>query len=275
MKLHHVFLMIAGGWFCALAMVIPPLTGSASTSVYTHGTHHCSPSWKDSCLYYNIGVALVYCITIPTLVICYGLITLTIKRSADRLADYAKRGQRDVQFTVLPTTDNTQNDPRIEKNQVEASSHQEDTFQEDSFVLNSCSNAQSFDQISSISDRLDVNSQLKQLPVTEKGDGIVKEKPAHSKLPHYRRYDKKVALSGAMLVLTTTVCWTPYFIVHTCNVEKTPSHGLEVFTMWLAYFNAALDPVIYTMLNKKIHKAVMEPFHFLRASITSKCFHSK
>lgn len=260
-------MMIAGGWFCALVMVIPPLTGSASTSVYTHGTHHCSPSWKDSCLYYNIGVALVYCITIPTLIICYGLITLTIKRSADRLADYGKRGQRDKD---LSATDSTQNDSRIKTNQVDASSHQED-----SFVLNPCSSAQSSDQISSISDRLDVNPEMKQLPVNEKGNGIVRGKPPPSKLPHYRPYDKKVPLSGAMLVLTTTVCWTPYFIVHTCNVEKTPSHGLEVFTMWLAYLNAALDPIIYTMLNKKIHKAVMEPFHYIRASVTFKCFHSK
>ncbi|KAJ8039752.1 Blue-sensitive opsin [Holothuria leucospilota] len=269
MKKQHVMIMLAVGWSCALAMVLPPLIGKDSKSVYTHGTHHCSPSWKSSCGYYSVGIALTYCITIPTMLICYGLIVLTIKRSADHIAEFKRKEHMDVQLTGISQMENNQNDCRIKYNQEEMSSHQ-DTFQEDSFSLNPCSNAQSSDQISTV----DVNPQLRQHPLKSNGGGRVKRKPSRLKLPHYQRYDKKVALSGIALILTTTVCWTPYFIVHACKAQKA-SHGLEVFTMWLAYLNAALDPIVYTLLNRKIHKAVVQQFRFIAASAVSACSHFK
>ncbi|KAJ8040045.1 5-hydroxytryptamine receptor 1 [Holothuria leucospilota] len=252
-KRRHVFMMIAAGWLCASAMVIPPFTGSASTSVYTHGTHHCSPSWGDSCLYYTSGVALVYCITIPTLVVSYGLITLTIKRNADRLGKYIKRGQQ-------PAPPKGQfNDPEITY-QEETEDFDGNVFDKDSGVSNPVFKLHPLDQVSTISERLDSNHQETQCSFKEIVDDTYKRRPSQRRLPQYRRYDKRVALSGALLVLTTTICWTPYFIVHSCSVEKTPSHGLEVFTMWLAYLNAALDPIIYTMLNEKIRNAVFQQF---------------
>lgn len=65
-----------------------------------------------------------------------------------------------------------------------------------------------------------------------------------------------LSFAGMVLILTSTICWTPYFIVHSCRLAIHPSHAYNVFAMWLAYTNAALDPMIYTVLNNKIRAAV-------------------
>ncbi|KAJ8026337.1 putative G-protein coupled receptor No18 [Holothuria leucospilota] len=252
-KRRHVFMMIAVGWMCALVMVISPFTGSAPNSVYVHGTHHCSPSLKGSCLYYNVAVALVYCITIPILIVCYGLITLTIKRNADRLGKYTKRGQR-------PAPPIRSSDDSEITYQEETGVSYRDAFNKDSVVKNPVCNHQLVDQVSTISERIDGEHPVTQRSFKGTVDETSKRRQSRRKLSQYRRYDKRVALAGALLVSTTTVCWTPYFLVHSCSWKVTPSHGLEIFTMWLVYLNSALDPIIYTMLNKKIRNAVFQQF---------------
>ena len=107
--------MLTGGWVSAAAMVMPTVTGDASGSVYTPGTHHCSPSWKASCVYYTVGISFIYLVTIPTMIICYVLITLKIKRSADRVEMHVKprhpshenRASIDLDTTSRANTEDT------------------------------------------------------------------------------------------------------------------------------------------------------------------------
>lgn len=75
-------------------------------------------------------------------------------------------------------------------------------------------------------------------------------------------------ISGMLLVLTTLIGWLPYFIVHSCNLDQAPSHALEVFTMWLAYLNALMDPIVYTVLNKKIRSVIGEQFGMIISCLT-------
>lgn len=84
-KRYHVVMIMASGCIVSVAMVFPPASGIASKFVYTPGTHHCSPSWQDSCFYYITSLALGYCVTVPSMIISYVLITLKVKQSSDRV----------------------------------------------------------------------------------------------------------------------------------------------------------------------------------------------
>ncbi|XP_072181156.1 uncharacterized protein [Diadema setosum] len=70
--------------------------------------------------------------------------------------------------------------------------------------------------------------------------------------------DKQVALTGVLLVLTTVLCWTPYNIVHACFLDINLGHVAESLTMWIAYLNSLLDPLIYTFMNRKARAARKE-----------------
>ena len=65
-----------------------------------------------------------------------------------------------------------------------------------------------------------------------------------------------VAIIGVLLVSTTVICWTPYNMSHsTCLFETNFHHTVECMTMWLAYSNALLDPLIYTFMDRRARKA--------------------
>ncbi|XP_030840957.1 5-hydroxytryptamine receptor 1A-alpha-like [Strongylocentrotus purpuratus] len=55
-----------------------------------------------------------------------------------------------------------------------------------------------------------------------------------------------------LLVLTTVVCWSPYYIVNTCLLSINIPHWMGVATVWLGFFNCLLDPLIYSFMNRRI-----------------------
>nr|XP_054762266.1 tyramine receptor 1-like [Lytechinus pictus] len=62
--------------------------------------------------------------------------------------------------------------------------------------------------------------------------------------------EKRVALTGAMLILTTIFCWAPYCIIHFPHFPPA-SHSWAAVTMWMAYANSLLDPLVYVFINRK------------------------
>ncbi|KAJ8039754.1 Alpha-2C adrenergic receptor [Holothuria leucospilota] len=245
MKKRYLALMLTSGWLTAILLASPTISGDSSC-VYTPGTHHCSPSWKDSCALYTIGVSFIYVITIPTMVICYVLITLKIKRSADMVESYVKKEQASSRLSLHLT-------PRGQTGELESDSPFPNERDEISNAEHSLGDTS---QISSISQNIE--SEMRKQHLEMKFKSFVKKRGTQKMKNSFRRYDKRVAISGALLVLTTTVCWTPYFIVHSCRRETEPKHAVEVWSMWIAYVNSALDPIIYTMLNTKIRERVRQ-----------------
>ncbi|KAJ8039755.1 D(4) dopamine receptor [Holothuria leucospilota] len=261
-----IAVMLAGGWLSAILTAIPTIFDDYAASIYTPGTHHCSPSWKSSCLQYKVALALTYCITIPSMIICYVLITIKIKRSADLLEKYVKRGRtsfkRDTTLNLEAEGSNTP------KEDISPEIKVENQFCEDSSALESKNRLQEVHPKLSISQTIQHKMAQLENVTMENVKSFEKKRFNDSNVKQFRRYDKRVALSGMLLVLTTTVCWTPYFIVHSCSRETTPSHALEVWTMWLGYVNAALDPIIYTVLNPKIRETVRQQHRKLFRIIT-------
>ncbi|XP_041453545.1 D(2) dopamine receptor A-like [Lytechinus variegatus] len=81
--------------------------------------------------------------------------------------------------------------------------------------------------------------------------------------------DKRVAVMGALLVLTTLICWMPYLLVHSNYIRVNEGHWFGVFTMLLGYTNAIWDPLIYTFINKQARKECKKYFRFIATSSRS------
>eukprot|EP00057_Strongylocentrotus_purpuratus_P026905 XP_011681379.1 PREDICTED: tyramine receptor 1 [Strongylocentrotus purpuratus] len=75
--------------------------------------------------------------------------------------------------------------------------------------------------------------------------------------------DKRVAIMGALLVLTTLICWMPYLLVHSNYIRVGEGHWFGVFTMLLGYTNAIWDPLIYTFINKRARKECKKYFGYI------------
>lgn len=211
---RHMSVMLAGGWLSAILTGIPTVVDGNSASIYTPGTHHCSPSWKNSCLQYKVALALTYCITIPSMIICYGLITIKIKRSADLLEVYVKRGRtsfkrdRAINFETegskTPKKD-TVLEIKVENRFCEDNGHLEsktclqeerrDTFCGQHSYENSC-----------VHPKLSISHAIQHKMVElenismEYVRSFEKKKLNNNNVKQFRRYDKRVAFSGKVPV---------------------------------------------------------------------------
>ncbi|XP_072178658.1 uncharacterized protein [Diadema setosum] len=66
------------------------------------------------------------------------------------------------------------------------------------------------------------------------------------------RTHSRVARAGAILVFTNILCWTPYILFHSEYIRVSEGHWFGVFTMWLAYCNSVLDPLVYSCMNRRV-----------------------
>ena len=93
----HVSLMIAGAWAFALSVTVPQI-GKNATAVYTHSTHHCSPTW--SCAYFITCISIIYAVTVPTMIICYSAIFLKVRSSRKRLKLQDRKRKKDDESSM-------------------------------------------------------------------------------------------------------------------------------------------------------------------------------
>ncbi|KAJ8039729.1 D(3) dopamine receptor [Holothuria leucospilota] len=264
----HIIIMITGCWVFALGVVIP-LVMSTATMVYAHGNHHCSPYWGMACPQFFAFVLLMYATTLVTMISCYLAIYWKVRSSRKRLAGYGQKVKRNdetatsrEQFSSTSEKghDEGTNDPKRHHLRSDNSS------QPDSGVSLTVANHQT-------TPNKELSEQLSVVEISEtcqSGMSNIRAYKATEKLNRTPDIDIRIALTGILLVVTTIVCWTPFFVVNSCTRNKENSHEVTVSVMWLAYANSALDPIIYSVLNNKLRESILTQVRLLWSGLAGR-----
>ncbi|KAJ8040786.1 5-hydroxytryptamine receptor 1A [Holothuria leucospilota] len=255
LKRRHALIMIAFSWVYSFSIAIPTTyDGFSANATYNSGTHHCSPYWKGSNVYNTVCLVLLYGVTAPVMIVSYTLIIREIRKREAQVKKYSGCGSENRVKTI-----------ELSSRNGELATKSNDLVSFSSYHLGEQDHNNV--TISTISTgNLEKETASTRIVMTHRGI-VFKGPDVHGKLPSHGKIanrssagrlgaDKRVALAGGLLVLTSTLCWAPYYMVHA--IVGSSMHGLDVFSMWLGYSNSALDPFIYYLLSQRIRTALKE-----------------
>ncbi|XP_030854114.1 5-hydroxytryptamine receptor 1-like [Strongylocentrotus purpuratus] len=228
---RRIIIFIILSWTFPIANTIPPSFELISDFKYHPLTHHCTPVW-EVCLYYSICNIIVFGITVPVMVFCYIGVFWTLRRQQQVLRSYTDENVDDSEQSKYV------NNPSISLDNL---SGQGGNVSE---TMEEFSSSNLDDHVVHGSEKGKNNQQ----ETVKKKKQTAKRRSLQNKLTT----DKRIALTGTLLVMTTVICWAPYSIVHACFIPIHATHSLGVFSMWLGYTNALLDPIIYSFMNRRV-----------------------
>ncbi|XP_077992230.1 galanin receptor 2b-like [Glandiceps talaboti] len=216
-------------WVFSLGAAAIPLYGWSEYS-YNPGTHHCSPTWSSDnhCKYYTVCVVFGLVIPIVVMNTSYIFIYRQIKRSSARVNPGMVR---------MTNVNNISQNVQEEQPDV--------AIQDNSVVIDNGPIASHGDQGSSTVSQVEnrrvlagkyQNKQLKKINL---------------------RAEKKVAATGAILIIIYFLCWGMYAIVNSCYLHVEINVYIRVSAMWIAYSNSMLNPIIYTWTNRQVRNKVI------------------
>lgn len=69
--------------------------------------------------------------------------------------------------------------------------------------------------------------------------------------------DTKAMVTLASIVLAFAICWVPYFVLFTLKpfLHRPFNTHLDLFALWLGYFNSAINPFLYAFYNSQFRDA--------------------
>ncbi|XP_054763855.2 octopamine receptor beta-2R-like [Lytechinus pictus] len=226
-------------WVIASAAALPSLFGVVSEIRYKENAHTCLPEWQNDCFYYTTLVTIVYGAIVPMMIFCYVGVFLHVWRQKRLLRSHAvlqpgtashvmtvlEVGKPNEGATSLNLTTTTLGHPTQSPNTEEA-------------------------------DPEFAGRENKEHETVQQGVVALRSKDKnHRSMEKKLNIEKRIALTGTLLVLTTVVCWTPYGIVNSCSLSLDVSHWLDVLTAWLVCSNLLFDPLVYSFLNRRVRNS--------------------
>eukprot|EP00057_Strongylocentrotus_purpuratus_P001126 XP_001194088.2 PREDICTED: 5-hydroxytryptamine receptor 1A [Strongylocentrotus purpuratus] len=259
---RRVYVFISISWATSLMAAILPLTNATLPYSYIPTTRHCSPPWRDP-VFHAAGLILLAG-EIPLLLLLYAAIVYNLKKTGTNLKktrrrDPTKSACRDSsvisaygeEITSPPASVSRplEDDPTVEPDTVQ---HVQGVTSADSAAV--CSGDD--DVFKATGEKIRAN-------LKTKGKRVFKQKSFGSRRRQWSA-QRRVATISAVLVITTIVCWIPYLLVHLNIVPVSDDHWFGVMTMWFAFTNALLDPVIYTFMNRQARAELAKFFQNLK-----------
>ncbi|XP_041482727.1 5-hydroxytryptamine receptor 1A-alpha-like [Lytechinus variegatus] len=255
---RRVYIFIAISWGTSLIAAILPLTGWISSYSYIPTTRHCSPPWLDP-VFYVAGISLLV-VEIPLLLLLYAAIIYNLKKTGTKLK---KTGLRDKPCKECSATgdDTTSPPPSVSRPLEDDPEVDSETVQE---IPNATPSTEgtvlSSGEVESKTMGRRIRANLK-----TKGRRLFKQKSFGARKRQWSA-QRRVATIGAVLVITTIICWIPYLLVHLDIIPLPDDHWFGVMTMWFAFTNVLLDPAIYTFMNRQARAELQRYFKNLKIS---------
>ncbi|XP_071492846.1 5-hydroxytryptamine receptor 1A-alpha-like [Diadema antillarum] len=253
-KRLRIGLLIAMSWTMGFMVALTAATCWLSEFRYNVHTKHCSPVWSHEA-FGVANIVLRYAIVVPALVVFYAVITFYLWREGRRLKTY------EISKPSLALTSRSPSD-RIGTLE-ESPSDRIGTLEESpsdriGTLEENRSSSQTETAASASKDYLSVDSVEIDHHGNKEDDGSVPSVSANRKSAWRTRRRRhlqahsRVARVGAVLVFMSIICWTPYLLIHANYIRVSDDHWFGVFTMWLAYCNTVLDPLVYSCMNRRV-----------------------
>ncbi|XP_072178169.1 5-hydroxytryptamine receptor 1A-like [Diadema setosum] len=219
-------------WTMGFILALTVATGWLSEFRYNVNTKHCSPDWSYE-KFRVFSIVVNYGIIVPALVVFYAVITFYLWREGRRLKTYEISKSSFVLTASSPSDRNGTLEENRSSSQTEtAAPASKDDQSVDSIEADHHGNKEDDVPVPSVS-------------ANRKSAWRIRRRrhlQAHS----------RVARVGAILVFINILCWTPYLLFHSNFIRVSEGHWFGVFTMWLAYCNTVLDPLVYSCMNRRV-----------------------
>ncbi|XP_063968187.1 5-hydroxytryptamine receptor 1A-alpha-like [Lytechinus pictus] len=245
---------IAITWVIAIGSSFPSLFGRLAKIRYKQMSHGCGPDWEGNCFYYIILNIAMFAFIVPAMVLCYTGVFLKVWRQKQVLRSkaFSKPSVVSTPMLVPPVQDDDNGDDYSKDIQTDDDDNPDEGTS--SIILTP---ANSLDCTRSLNIKDSLTNHVKRQ--SKEGEGIhrgtlttVIKNKNHRSMQRKLNIEKRVALTGTLLVLTTLGCWAPYCVVNSCVLSLRIPHWVVVAAVWLGSCNCLLDPLIYTFMQRRI-----------------------
>ncbi|XP_070539573.1 probable G-protein coupled receptor No18 [Ptychodera flava] len=219
--------VIISVWVLGVIIGLIPFFGW-SPYAYNEGSHHCSPQWTSGCGYYTFAAVTVLVIPVCIMATSYLCIYQKLKQrfvkaKPGMLRMHPPRGSQFPETSIANVVD----------------------------VDDPPTHVSAWDNSLSTSGNKSSNS------TTLAG----RQRSNQVKRRICLRTERKVAITGAILILVYFICWLPYAIVNSCYLSGVDFHRyIRVTATWLLSSNSAVNPIIYTWTNQQVREKVIDLF---------------
>ncbi|XP_035660794.1 octopamine receptor beta-1R-like [Branchiostoma floridae] len=104
-------------------------------------------------------------------------------------------------------------------------------------------------------DHQDTRRISENLSMSRESDGTQSPGENEYRRERQQKIERRVALTGAILILTHYACWVPYSIIFGGAVHGLPSWAVTL-VMWVAYCSTIVCPVVYALTHKQIIRGI-------------------
>ncbi|XP_071838332.1 5-hydroxytryptamine receptor 1A-like [Apostichopus japonicus] len=279
----YSYVMIAISWAVAVILTVPSATGWTTEVVYIDFLHHCGQDWSENCRLSYFAIFFPYVLVIPLMIFCYTSIALEIRKSQAKINTFRQRVTSSIRRLTrrdrnLGIQDNieisTSQDVRIEEDGATPTSQSSVDKRQGLYISDWDEYEKEYKEICYTLRRAGSMLEPSRLTTTKKSrftsKSIVQKRDM--KLRSFLGADKLVAIAGALVVMTTFVCWTPYSIVKVKLCDSTDtSQQIWIICRFLSYSNSAINPLIYSIFNRGLHTALVRGYIQFFKRIKSCC----